>query len=161
VVARMRGRMVTSCLLRGKAEGSVADDLARQSSRLQMASDPAPRKPKPDLSIFGVDLGLGAGIAPAICIRVSVRMVTAIDMAKAESVDPKAFRQALRDEGLPWHAWNERWEVVEGSKEHADMQRVMAKLTAKGGARRRGERMTKRSSRDRAIPIRNEVGTEA
>ena len=54
--------------------------------------------------------------------------VTAVEMAKAEGLDPKKFRAALRDEGFPWHGHGERWTVRRDSPEHQDMQAVMNRL---------------------------------
>jgi hypothetical protein len=60
---------------------------------------------------------------------VSNKIVTAVEMADAVGVDPKTFRQALRDQHFSWHRHNERWEVEEGSAEHQDMRHVLATLT--------------------------------
>jgi hypothetical protein len=49
-------------------------------------------------------------------------------MARAAGIDPKTFRQALRDENLPWHGHNDPWDVFVGSPKHKDMQRVLARL---------------------------------
>ena len=54
--------------------------------------------------------------------------VTAVEMARSEGVDPKRFRQALRDENLPWHRRNQRWTVSRNSPEHHDMLRVLDRL---------------------------------
>jgi hypothetical protein len=54
---------------------------------------------------------------------------SAAEMARRAGVDPKAFRQALRDENLPWHRHNDSWTVFVGSPKHRDMQRVLARLT--------------------------------
>ena len=61
-------------------------------------------------------------------------LITAVEMARGAGIDPKRFRQALRDEGLDWHAWNERWTVEEGSQEHRDMLRVLKRLERKGAS---------------------------
>ena len=53
---------------------------------------------------------------------------SAAEMARAAGLDPKAFRQTLRDENLPWHTHNDPWIVSVGSPEHEDMQRVLARL---------------------------------
>ena len=55
---------------------------------------------------------------------------TAEQMAKANGIDPNAFRSALRTKELPWHGRYDRWNVVHGSPEHADMKRVMRGLIA-------------------------------
>lgn len=49
-------------------------------------------------------------------------------MAVANGIDPKRFRAALRAASLEWHPHNGRWEVVRGSDQHQDMERVMAQL---------------------------------
>ena len=59
------------------------------------------------------------------------RQTTAIEMAKAQGIDPKRFRAALRSAGLGWHSHNGRWEVSIGSPEHRDMERVMSRLMGK------------------------------
>ena len=60
------------------------------------------------------------------------QLITAVDMAVASGIDPKRFRAALRAASLGWHPHNGRWEVVQGSDQHQDMERVMAQL---GGGR--------------------------
>jgi hypothetical protein len=37
--------------------------------------------------------------------------MTAEEMAKQAGVDPRIFRQALREEKFPWHGYYERWTV--------------------------------------------------
>ncbi|TCM37040.1 hypothetical protein [Novosphingobium sp. ST904] len=56
------------------------------------------------------------------------QLITAVDMAVASGIDPKRFRAALRAASLNWHPHNGRWEVVRGSDQHRDMERVMARL---------------------------------
>lgn len=56
-------------------------------------------------------------------------MTTAAEMAKKAEIDPKRFRQALRDQNFPWHQHNERWTVELGSNEHKAMQQVLNKLS--------------------------------
>ncbi len=56
---------------------------------------------------------------------------TAEEMAKANGVSPGMFRSALRREELPWHGRYDRWDVVCGSPEHADMERVMRDMIAR------------------------------
>lgn len=56
------------------------------------------------------------------------KTASAPEMARAAGIDPKAFRQALRDEDLPWHDYRDPWIVFVGSPEHKDMQRVLARL---------------------------------
>jgi hypothetical protein len=50
-------------------------------------------------------------------------------MAKEADIDPKGFRQALRDERFHWHEHNDRWTVERGSEEHRAMQLVLRKLS--------------------------------
>lgn len=49
-------------------------------------------------------------------------------MAIASGIDPKCFRAALRAASFDWHPHNGRWQVVRGSDQHRDMERVMARL---------------------------------
>jgi hypothetical protein len=56
------------------------------------------------------------------------QLITAVDMAVASGIDPKRFRAALRAASLGWHPHNGRWEVVQGSDQHQDMEKVMAQL---------------------------------
>jgi len=49
--------------------------------------------------------------------------------ADAAGVDPKTFRQALRDHHFSWHRHNAPWEAEEGSSKHRDMLRVLATFT--------------------------------
>ena len=65
-------------------------------------------------------------------MTISGQLITAVDMAIASGIDPKRFRAALRAASLDWHPHNGRWEVVRGSDQHQDMERVMAQL---GGGR--------------------------
>lgn len=58
----------------------------------------------------------------------SDQLITAVEMANANGVDPKRFRAALRAAGIGWHSHNGRWEVMRGSSQHADMENVMARL---------------------------------
>jgi hypothetical protein len=62
-------------------------------------------------------------------VRAQGQLITAVDMAIASGIDPKRFRAALRAASLDWHPNNGRWEVVRGSDEHQDMERVMAQLS--------------------------------
>ncbi len=55
-------------------------------------------------------------------------VITAVEMAEATGIDPKRLRAALRAARLQWHPHNGRWEVVRGSDQHRDMERVMARL---------------------------------
>lgn len=58
------------------------------------------------------------------------QLITAVDMAVANGIDPKRFRAALRAASLEWHPHNGRWEVVRGSDQHQDMEQVMAQLAS-------------------------------
>jgi hypothetical protein len=51
--------------------------------------------------------------------------ITAIEMAREAGVSEKALRAALRKAAFPWHAHNDRWNVIKGSPQHAAMQRVL------------------------------------
>lgn len=64
------------------------------------------------------------------------KVITAVEMAEASGIDPKRLRAALRAANLQWHPHNGRWEVVRGSDQHRDMERVMARLGG-GGVRLR------------------------
>ena len=57
-------------------------------------------------------------------------VVTAAEMARLKSVDPKVFRAALRRENLAWHSHNGSWTFIAGSPEHADLVRVLASISA-------------------------------
>lgn len=56
-------------------------------------------------------------------------LITAVEMAAASGINPKRLRAALRAASLDWHSHNGRWEVVRGSDQHLDIERVMAQLT--------------------------------
>ncbi|HTX75750.1 MAG TPA: isoleucine--tRNA ligase [Terracidiphilus sp.] len=58
--------------------------------------------------------------------------ITAIEMAREANIDPKRFREALRDENLGWHDPFERWTVETTSQEYEDMRRVLNGLTTTG-----------------------------
>ena len=58
----------------------------------------------------------------------SDQLITAVEIANPNGVDPSRFRTALRAAGLGWHSHNGRWEVMRGSSQHADMENVMARL---------------------------------
>jgi len=55
-------------------------------------------------------------------------LITAVEMARHAGIDPKAYRRALRSEGLRWHGHNDRWTVPQDSPEHDDMRRVLTKM---------------------------------
>ena len=54
--------------------------------------------------------------------------IRAIEMAEKAGVNPKVFRSALRKTGFSWHGHYDRWEVPQGSVEHAKMQEVLDSL---------------------------------
>lgn len=60
------------------------------------------------------------------------QLITAVDMANANGIDPKRFRAALRAAGLGWHPHNGRWEAMRGSDQHQDMETVMAQICVGG-----------------------------
>lgn len=60
--------------------------------------------------------------------------ITAVQIAKANGVDPKVFGGRLRKAEMKWHQHGAPWEVPRGSPQHADMERVMAELMSNLGA---------------------------
>ncbi|MFM9850027.1 MAG: hypothetical protein ACKVP3_23080 [Hyphomicrobiaceae bacterium] len=58
--------------------------------------------------------------------------VTAVELARASGVDPKQFREKLREQGFDWHAPYERWSFVEGSDEHKSMLAVLNAMRKDG-----------------------------
>ncbi|KSB88421.1 hypothetical protein AS593_05155 [Caulobacter vibrioides] len=56
------------------------------------------------------------------------REVTAVEMARAAGVDPKRFRQKLREARLAWHAHNAPWRVVEHGPRHEQMVAVLTRM---------------------------------
>lgn len=74
-------------------------------------------------------------------------------MAIASGMDPKRFRAALRAASLAWHPNNGRWQVVRGSDEHQDMERVMAQL---GGASVRLRSTSQAANGTSEVAIRDE-----
>lgn len=56
------------------------------------------------------------------------KLTGAADMARSVGVDPKAFRQALRDAKFPWHKHNDDWVVELDSSEHSSMRTVLVTL---------------------------------
>ena len=57
--------------------------------------------------------------------------VSAVEMAKAAGIDPKRFRQALRDEEFDWHIHGANWTVNRGGPDHLDMERVLRRLVSR------------------------------
>ena len=55
-------------------------------------------------------------------------MISAVDMADAVGVDPKAFRGALRAADLAWRRQKASWIVKRDSPQHEDMKTVLANL---------------------------------
>jgi hypothetical protein len=55
-------------------------------------------------------------------------MISAVDMADAVGVDPKAFRGALRSADLAWRRQKAAWTVRRDSPQHEDMKTVLANL---------------------------------
>lgn len=86
-------------------------------------------------------------------MRIQGQLITAVDMAIASGIDPKRFRAALRAASLDWHPNNGRWEVVRGSDEHQDMERVMAQL---GGASVRLRSTSQAANGTSEVAIRDE-----
>ncbi|KAA3442032.1 hypothetical protein C7I87_32485 [Mesorhizobium sp. SARCC-RB16n] len=56
------------------------------------------------------------------------KLTNAADMARSVGIDPKAFRQALRDAKLPWHKRNDDWTVEIDGDEHSSMRTVLVTL---------------------------------
>jgi len=86
-------------------------------------------------------------------VRFQGQLITAVDMAIASGMDPKRFRAALRAASLAWHPNNGRWQVVRGSDEHQDMERVMAQL---GGASVRLRSTSQAANGTSEVAIRDE-----
>jgi hypothetical protein len=63
----------------------------------------------------------------AVAVKIA-KPVTAADMARTVGIDPKAFRQALRDAKLPWHQHDEDWTAEPKSAEHLAMRTVLVSL---------------------------------
>jgi hypothetical protein len=61
-------------------------------------------------------------------------IITAVQIAKANGIDPKVFRGRLRKAEIKWHQHGAPWGVLRGSPQHADMERVMAELMSDLGA---------------------------
>ena len=47
-------------------------------------------------------------------------------MARKARIDPKLFREVLRDENFDWHKRHALWTVEIDSEEHKSMQRVLS-----------------------------------
>jgi hypothetical protein len=76
---------------------------------------------------------------------VATNKISAVDMANAVGVDPKAFRDALRSAGLAWHRDKASWVVERDSPQHDDMKTVLVNLI-------RGMREARRSQGRSAPP---------
>jgi hypothetical protein len=57
-----------------------------------------------------------------------VKFVTAAEIARANGLDPKRYRQSLRDAKLAWYVHGAAWTVELGSQQHDDMLRVLKTL---------------------------------
>lgn len=57
--------------------------------------------------------------------------ITATQIAQVNGADLNAFLHALRRRKFNWHGRFDRWNVVKGSPEHADMERVVRALLLK------------------------------
>jgi hypothetical protein len=57
-------------------------------------------------------------------------LVTAAEIARAHGLDPKRYRQALRDAKLSWYVWGAPWTVPAGSSQHDDMLHVLQAVLA-------------------------------
>lgn len=58
--------------------------------------------------------------------------VTAAEIARANGIDPKRYRQALRDASFSWYVWGSPWTVEAGSAKHEDLLRVLRSITGSG-----------------------------
>lgn len=58
-------------------------------------------------------------------------LTTANEMATKVDIDPKVFRQALRDANLSWHEPDTEWTVPRDSPEYKDMEKVLHQLLDK------------------------------
>ncbi|MBM2711063.1 hypothetical protein JQK88_07335 [Mesorhizobium caraganae] len=56
------------------------------------------------------------------------KLTNAADMARSVGVDPKAYRQALRNANFSWHKHNDDWIVELDSDEHSSMRTVLVTL---------------------------------
>lgn len=63
-------------------------------------------------------------------------LLTAAEIARSNGLDPKRYRQALRDAELPWYVHGARWTVEAGSPEHRDMLRVLEMLLGRSSPSR-------------------------
>jgi hypothetical protein len=76
---------------------------------------------------FSTGVALASGLWHTSCklgVGEMVR-ITAIEMANQANIDPKSFRQALREEDFVWHKPNDRWTVELGSDHHVAMIGVL------------------------------------
>ena len=60
--------------------------------------------------------------------------ITALQIAKANGIDPKMFRRKLREKKIRWHQHGAQWQALKGSPQHADMEHVMKELMSSLGA---------------------------
>jgi hypothetical protein len=67
----------------------------------------------------------------AFAKRLYPSMTTANQMATNAGIDPKTFREALRNAAFSWHELNEEWTVQRDSPQHKDMQQVLFQLLDK------------------------------
>jgi hypothetical protein len=58
--------------------------------------------------------------------RRKASLISAVEIAKREQVDPRVFRAALRAASLPWHQHKTPWAAIRDGQEHHDMEAVMA-----------------------------------
>ena len=57
-------------------------------------------------------------------------LVTAAEIARTHGLDPKRYRQALRDAKLSWYVRGAPWTVKTGSSQHRDLLRVLQAVLA-------------------------------
>ncbi len=57
--------------------------------------------------------------------------ITAKEIAHHHGIDPKRYRQALRNAAFSWYVWGAPWTVTEGSTRHKQMMKVLEGLVVK------------------------------
>lgn len=61
--------------------------------------------------------------------------ITAVELARQASVEPNAYRAALRRRKFIWHLHNHPWTVKKNSPEHADLVQVLRAMKCEGHPR--------------------------
>lgn len=78
-------------------------------------------------------------------------LVTAAEIAREHGLDPKRYRQALRDAKLSWYVWGAPWTVHSGSSQHEDLLRVLRAVLASDGPVRASRSKGKQLSVSRSL----------